>query len=377
MNPIDRRPRPKRSDPVPTSVPQPVGLDLYSTRDLLQRLYSDRPSTMGDGDDDSVQAARQRALWLRLHDDERGSWRSLILPDAALLTRIAALDLTCPQFAQVTAWVLRAATLAIAGGQALRLDPVVLLGPPGVGKTYYARRLAQAFGVSTLTIPMNLVSDRGSWFTGLAPAWRAAGPGKIAQLLVDSDCASPVVVIDEIEKASPINPSETPIHVLHSLLERENAQYFQDEFLEIPMRADGIIWITTANDLSPLPGSIVDRLIGFDIALKPEQMRAIRRSLFDEANTATGGLFEPPSDAFLDELAALTPRALSRLWPTAFGFACMAGRRSIIRSDLTQSEGVLNLQRDDRSRIGFMAGIALPQPSAADAGRAKKSRTRG
>ncbi|KRE04919.1 hypothetical protein ASE63_25240 [Bosea sp. Root381] len=332
---------------------------------------------MGDGDDDRVQAARQRALWLRMHEDERGSWRSLIIPDAALLARIAALDLTCPQFAQVTAWVLRAATLAIAGGQALRLDPVVLLGPPGVGKTYYARRLAQAFGVSTLTIPMNLVSDRGSWFTGLAPVWRAAGPGKIAQLLVDSDSASPVVVIDEIEKASPINPAETPIHVLHSLLERENAQCFQDEFLEIPMRADGIIWITTANDLSPLPSSIVDRLIGFEIALKPEQMLAIRRSLFDEANTATGGLFEPPSDAFLDELAALTPRALSRLWPIAFGFACMAGRRSIIRSDLTQAEGVLNLQRHDRSRIGFMAGIAMPQLSAAEASRAKKSRNKG
>ncbi|HEV2510341.1 hypothetical protein [Bosea sp. (in: a-proteobacteria)] len=75
----------------------------------------------------------------------------------------------------------------------------------------------------------------------MATAWRAAGPDKIAQLLIDSDCTSPVVVIDEIEKASPITPGETPVQMLHSLLERENSQHFQDEFLEIPVRAEGII----------------------------------------------------------------------------------------------------------------------------------------
>lgn len=360
MTATTRRPRRKPPEALPPSPTQAIGLDLFSTRDLLQRLYADRGPAFGDGEDESAQAARQRALWLRLHEDERGARRSLIMPDAALIARIAALDLTCPQFSEVTAWILRAATLALAGGKPLRLDPCVLLGPPGTGKTFYARRLADAFSVPTLTIPMNLVTDRGSWFSGLAPVWRASGPGKIAQLLIDSDSASPVIVIDEIEKSSPINPTETPINVLHSLLERENARAFQDEFLEIPLRADAIIWIATANDLSPLPASIVDRMLTFEISIELDQMLAIQRSLFAEANAASGNLFETPPEAFFEELAALTPRALSRLWPISFGFACMASRRHITRADLTRAEEVLGLDRGKKSRIGFLTEMTSP-----------------
>ena len=68
-------------------------------------------------------------------------------------------------------------------------------------------------------------------FSGLTPVWRASGPGKVAKLLIEGSHASPLIVIDEIEKASPINPAETPTNVLHSLLERENAARFVDEFV--------------------------------------------------------------------------------------------------------------------------------------------------
>lgn len=355
------RPRIKRSSPPPPQ-PEPVGLHLFDHGDIERRLHGEQVSVWSD--DDSTAHGRQRALWQRLSDDERGSWRSLLVPDAAMIARIAALDQTCPQFSAVTSWILRAATLAIAGGRPLRLDPCVLLGAPGVGKSFYAHRLAQAFGVATLTIPMNTVTDRGTWFTGLAPVWRASAPGKIAQLLLDSNCASPIVVIDELEKSSPINPAETPINVLHSLLEKENAARFTDEFLEVPIRADAIIWITTANDLAPLPASIVDRLIAFEVALVPGQILAIQRSLFDEANAATGDLFAPPTDALLEQVMAQTPRAMSRLWPIAFGFACMASRRHVMRADLAQAEDVLRLGRQAKSQIGFLAGITPPATPA-------------
>lgn len=343
-----------------TAVPPPeqVGLQLFDDYDVDRRLYGE--GIMASASDEEGHAqARQRALWTRLL--ERGSWRSLLVPDADMIARIAALDLTCPQFAPVTAWILRAATLAMAGGQPLRLDPCVLLGAPGVGKTYYSRRLAQAFGVKTMTIPMNSVTDRGTWFSGLAPIWRASAPGKVAQLLLDSNCASPVIVIDEIEKASPINPTETPINVLHSLLESENARRFTDEFLEVPLRADHIVWIATSNDLAPLPASIVDRLIAFEITLEPGQMLSIQRSLYVEANAATGGLFAPPTDALLEQVMAQTPRAMSRLWPIVFGFACSEGRRHVTPADLAQAEGVLRLGREGRGRIGFLSGMATDE----------------
>ena len=352
-----RSPRRRRSSP-PAHRPEPAGLHLFNYGDVDRRLHGDQVSSSND--EDGIAHGRQRALWQRLY--EGGSWRSLLVPDAEMIARIAALDLICPQFATVTAWIVRAATLAIASGQPLRLDPCVLLGAPGVGKSFYAHRLAQAFGVATLTIPMNTVTDRGTWFTGLAPVWRASCCGKVAQLLLDSNCASPVIVIDELEKSSPINPSEKPINVLHSLLEKENAARFTDEFLEVPLRADYVIWIATANDLAPLPASIVDRLITFEIRLEPGQMRDIQRSLFDEANAATGGLFTAPTDALLEQVMAQTPRAMSRLWPIAFGFACIDGRRHVTRTDLAQAEDVLRLGREAKGQIGFLAGIALPAP---------------
>jgi ATP-dependent Lon protease len=355
------RPR-KRRPTSPISPPEPIGLHLFDDDDIDRRLHGEGIMASA-GDEEGNAQARQRALWTRLL--ERGSWRSLLVPDAEMIARIATLDLTCPQFAPVTAWILRTATLAIVGGRPLRLDPCVLMGAPGIGKTYYARRLAQAFGVKTMTIPMNSVTDRGTWFSGLAPVWRASAPGKVAQLLIDSSCASPVIVIDELEKASPINPSETPINVLHSLLERENAAAFCDEFLEVPLRADHIVWLATANDLSPLPVSIVDRLIAFEITLAPGELMAIQRSIFDEANAATGGLFSAPTDALLEQVLAQTPRAMSRLWPIAFGFACSEGRRHVTRADLVQAEGVLQRGHVARGRIGFLSGMPAKVVKAA------------
>lgn len=373
MTPDASRPRRKRTTSKHEPV-EPAGIDLFNYADINRRLYRD--DDLADSGDDDQSHARQRALWQRLQDDGRGAWRSLIVPDDAMIARIAMLDRICPQFAPVTAWALRAATLAMASGRPLRLDPCVLLGEPGIGKTFYARRLAAAFGVATLTIQMNTVTDRGTWFTGLSPAWRAAAMGKVAQLLVDSNCASPVIVIDEVEKASPINPADTPVNVLHSLLERENASDFTDDFLEIPIRADHIIWITTANDLAPLPASIVDRLIPFEITIEPTQVLTIQRALFDEANAATGGLFKPPSDALLKDFAATSPRAMSRLWPLAFGFACVDSRRDVTRADIAGAEAILNGARGPKSRIGFLSDIAPPARSAAALVATKKAKSR-
>jgi ATP-dependent Lon protease len=361
-----KRPSRKRSAVKSPSFFETDGLFLYDHEDLNQRLHADRIGAANGHDEDHAQA-RQRALWQRLEDDERGPWRTLITPDADLIARLAALDASCPQFSDVTAWIIRSATLAMASRQPLQLDPIVLLGEPGVGKTFYAKRLAAAFGVMSLTIPMNSISDRGTWFTGLSPVWRASAPGKVAQLLIESSCASPVILVDEIEKSSPINPSETPINVLHSLLERENAMGFQDEFIEIPLRADRIIWIATANDLTPLPPSIIDRLLPFEIVLQPHQMLAIHRSVFAMANDAHGDLFEMPPDAFFDELAELEPRKASRLWPIAFGFAAAAGRREVTRDDLAKSQVILTGGATRAARIGFLSGVTRPLAVASPA----------
>ncbi|MBX9909809.1 MAG: AAA family ATPase [Beijerinckiaceae bacterium] len=342
---------------------QPVGpaIELYDAERLARRLgHGD--GFVGDpaeasNDEDAAQA-RQVKLWTRMHGDERGPWRKLVIPDDAMVARLASLDAICPQFSEVTAWIVRAAGLSAATGTPLRLDPAVVVGPPGTGKTFYARKLAEALDVSSEVIAMNLMTDRGSAFSGLTPVWRASGPGKVAKLLIEGSHASPLIVIDEIEKASPINPAETPTNVLHSLLERENAARFVDEFVDLPIRADHIFWFATANSLEPLPASIVDRLIVFTIEPAPDEMLVIQKSIFHEANLRVGGSFVEPGEALLRATAGHNPRTLSRLWDIAMGFAVAAGRRHLVAADIRRAEQVLLGGKEGARRpIGFIRPV--------------------
>ncbi len=223
--PMHRETEPDREPSQPTG---PV-IEIFDA-DRLARRLGHGDGFIGDpaeanNDEDAAQA-RQIRLWSRMLHDNRGPWRKLVIADEAMLERLRSLDQICPQFAAVTAWVVRAAMLSHVTNTPLRLDPVVVVGAPGVGKTFYARKLAEALAVPSEVIAMNMMTDRGSTFSGLSPVWKASCPGKVAKLLIESTHACPLIVIDEIEKASPINPSETPINVLHSLLERENAACF-------------------------------------------------------------------------------------------------------------------------------------------------------
>lgn len=359
----DQRPdggpgHPKTEPDQEPSEPTGPAIEIFDAERLARRLgHGD--GFIGDpaeanNDEDAAQA-RQVRLWSRMLHDSRGPWRKLVIADKAILQRLKALDLICPQFAAVTAWVARAATLSLVTNTPLRLDPAVVVGPPGIGKTFYARKLAEALAVPSEVIAMNLMTDRGSTFSGLSPVWKASNTGKVAKLLIEGAHACPLIVIDEIEKASPINPSETPVSVLHSLLERENAACFVDEFVDLPIRADHIFWFATANSLDPLPPSIVDRLIVFQVEAKKAEMLAIQQSIFHEANLRAGLAFEEPANALFEATAGHNPRILSRLWSIAMGFACEAGRRHLIEADMRGAEQVLLAGKEAAKRpIGFI-----------------------
>jgi ATP-dependent Lon protease len=130
---------------------------------------------------------------------ETGPDRFLTTPSS--LDALDPLFEECPNFDEVLADLARYLRLAHAGDKGFNVMPILLLGGPGVGKTHFAKRLAKVMQTDCELISMNALSA-GFVITGSSASWRGAKCGKVAERLVRGKYANPVIVLDEVEKAS-------------------------------------------------------------------------------------------------------------------------------------------------------------------------------
>ncbi len=278
-----------------------------------------------------------------------------------MIATIRNLRTIAPQFESVIGVVENAAAMSLVTGQPIQVPPMLLLVQPGIGKTFFAKRLAAAIGSTVMALSMNLTPS--FWLlAGLSPVWRGAGPGKIATMLVDSPNAAPVILFDEIEKVVVANAHDRPLDVLHSLWEPENAEAFRDEYYDMAFNASHILSIATANSTVGISPSLLDRLLVLDI--KPptrEQRRAIATQAYAVAvikagGTVAGGIMDAvlPGDV-LDQLASSTPRRITRLIGLALPRAVAAGRSSITSADISAAAALLDSAKvKDSPGIGFI-----------------------
>jgi ATP-dependent Lon protease len=133
-----------------------------------------------------------------------------------MITAITELRQIASQFGDAVGVMTNAACQSALTGLPLRLPPILLLGQPGIGKTFFGRRLAAALGTMLISLPMNLTPAFGL-MAGLSPAWRGAAPGKIATTLLASPTTSPLILFDEIDKVVFAGANDRPLDVLHSL----------------------------------------------------------------------------------------------------------------------------------------------------------------
>ncbi|MDM7949268.1 AAA family ATPase [Hydrogenophaga sp.] len=286
-----------------------------------------------------------RNTWQRML--ERGPERFAVKPSG--VPDMAPLYDLLPNFGEVLDDVKRHVALSQDSRDSLEVTPILLLGPPGVGKTHFARQIADLLGTSMSLVSMSSMTA-GWLLSGSSSQWKGAKPGKVFEALVDGQYANPVIVIDEIDKASS-DAQYDPLGSLYSLLEHDTAQNFVDEFAEVPIDASQVIWITTANDERAIPDPIRNRMNVFEIAPpSPDAARKIAAHLYRgiRAEHDWGQRFEPsPPDDVLDMLANLAPRDMRRALVTAFGNARLDNRYRIEPDDLPRSGPC-------KSRIGFL-----------------------
>jgi ATP-dependent Lon protease len=276
---------------------------------------------------------------------QRGGGRFLIRPSDADM--IDDLYDTCPNFADVIDDLKKYLALSVAGNEPMSFTPILLLGEPGIGKTHFARELASRLGTGHEFVSMSSLTA-GWVLSGASSQWSNAKPGKVAHTLVHGDFANPIVVLDEVDKAGGDSRYD-PMGALYSLLEKDTARAFKDEFIDIDIDASHILWVTTANDERSIPEPILNRMNVYEVP-RPDHDAAISiaAALYREIVAAHDWGFPAEADeAVLERLAALPPRDMRKRLLAAFGTAKLDGRNWLEGRDF-------EISRTGRSRkIGF------------------------
>lgn len=296
-----------------------------------------------------------KAILTKFNLEEDTGYRELMPITKAFVEGVRELKKNYPNCHEFLDYVDQFGALSLCRGNTKKMHfpPVLLAGPPGVGKTAIVREVAKLLGVTCKQLDMAAVTS-SFVIAGSSSAWSDAKTGCIVDILRDGKAANPIVILDELDKASKYANFD-PVGGLYTLLEQEAAATFTDEALETPIDASHILYVATANDVLAIPEPLLSRFLVINIQdVKGEHHRTVTQSIYRALikHENMERAFVPNlHDAVFEVVESYSPREVKRLLMRAMANAAYRQQRNF---GVTISVDDLTLPAKEELRMGFV-----------------------
>lgn len=226
-----------------------------------------------------------------------------------------------PNFSSVIESIADSLSLRVRMKAALKLPPTLLVGAPGLGKTAFAKALAQGLGFE---MSVRSLAEMTAAFVliGGYSSWSEARPGLIATLLADMrDDLAPLLMLDELDKVRS-STNYPPDVALLGLFEAQTARTFREENLDLNLNLEPISHLLTGNRLETIRPEILSRLQKVDIRLPTQaEMKDIVGSVdkvLRKDSPGLGAAFAPLTDEVMLGLSVVPPRNVRAILHKAY-----------------------------------------------------------